>query len=220
MSGAVPYRLYHYWRSSSSWRVRLAFDWKGLAYETLPVSLLNGESEGPEHRSRNPAGFVPVLEIVGPPVSFLTESLAIIEYLEEVHPDRPTLLPGPPVERARIRALAEVINAGTQPIQNIPVMERHSRDPVEQKAWAREFIHRGLETYESLCSSHAGAYSVGDVFSLADVCLIPQVYNAERYQVDLRQFPVISGIHERCRSLPVYESSHPDRFKPSDFQGT
>jgi maleylacetoacetate isomerase len=219
MSSPSPYRLYHYWRSSSSWRVRMALDWKGIPYEAFPVSLLDGEAEGSEHLRRNPAGFVPVLEIPGSHGPYLTESLAIIEYLEETHPGLPALLPGSPENRARIRALAEVINAGTQPIQNIPVLERHSRDPAEQKAWAREFIARGLETYEKLCAPLAKTYSVGDAFSLADLCLIPQVYNAERYQVDLRQFPVISAIDARCRSLAVFESSHPDRFKPAGFSG-
>jgi maleylacetoacetate isomerase len=219
MTPSPLYRLYHYWRSSSSWRVRLALDWKGIPYEVSPVSLLNGESEGADHRKRNPAGFVPVLALPGKQSSYLTESLAIIEYLEEVHPDLPTLLPGFPEQRARIRALSEVINAGTQPIQNIPVLERHSSDPAEQKAWAREFIARGLQVYESLCEPWAKTYSVGDSFSLADVCLIPQLYNAERYQVDLSAFPVISGIHENCRSLPAYSSSHPDRFRPVDFKG-
>lgn len=219
MTPSGPYRLYHYWRSSSSWRVRLALDWKGLSYEAAPVSLLNGESESPEHLSRNPAGCVPVLEILGAPPLFLTESIAIIEYLEETHPSLSSLLPGSATQRARIRALAEVINAGTQPIQNIPVLERHSSDPAEQKAWAKEFIARGLKTYETLCTPVSGTFSVGDSFSLADICLIPQIYNAERYQVDLRQFPVISGIHDRCRSLPAFASSHPDRFKPLDFQG-
>jgi maleylacetoacetate isomerase len=194
-------------------------DWKGIPYEAVPVSLLNGESEGIDHRKRNPAGFVPVLEVPGKQSLYLTESLAIIEYLEEVRPELPALLPGTPEDRARIRALSEVINAGIQPIQNIPVLERHSVDPVEQKAWAKEFIAKGLQVYESLCGSMAGTYSVGDAFSLADVCLIPQIYNAERHEVDLNDFPVISGIHDRCRNLPAFSSSHPDRFRPADFKG-
>ena len=147
------------------------------------------------------------------------ESLAIIQYLEAVHPDRPTLLPGSALERARIWTLSEVVNAGIQPIQNIPVMERHSSDPDEQKAWAREFIARGLDVYEKLCRETAGRFSVGDAFSLADVCLIPQIYNAERYRVDLSVFPVLSAIHERCKALALYGSSHPDRYKPIDFKG-
>jgi maleylacetoacetate isomerase len=219
MSGLPRYRLYHYWRSSSSWRVRLALDWKSIPFEPVAVGLLNGESEAPEHLRRNPAGFVPVLEIPGEKNPFLGESLAIIQYLEAVHPECPTLLPGSPLDRARIWALAEVVNAGIQPIQNIPVMERHSSDPGEQKAWARDFIGRGLAVYEKLCRETAGKFSVGDAFSLADACLIPQIYNAQRYEVDLSAFPVLSAVDERCRALAVYESSHPDRYKPVDFKG-
>ncbi len=214
MSGRPPYRLFHYWRSSSSWRVRLALDWKTLPYEPVAVNLLNGESESPEHLKRSPAGFVPVLEIPGETSPYLCESLAIIEYLESVHPDRRSLIPGTPIEQARIRALAEIINAGTQPVQNIPVLERHSSDPAEQKAWAREFIARGLAVYEKTCVATAGRFSVGDRFTLADVCLIPQIYNAERYQVDLAAFPTILRVHGECTKLVEFQSSHPDRFAP------
>ena len=218
MNETPLYRLYHYWRSSSSWRVRLALDWKALRYEAIPVNLLNGESESPEHLKRNPAGFVPVLEIPGEKHPYLSESLAIIQYLDSMHPER-SLLSGTPLERARIWTLCEVINAGIQPIQNIPVLERHSSDAGEQKAWAREFIGKGLSTYEALCSETAGKFSFGDVFSLADVCLIPQIYNAERYQVDLAEFPNVLRIHSHCKQLTVFESSHPERYKPVDFKG-
>ena len=213
------YRLYHYWRSSSSWRVRLALDWKKLSYEAIPINLLNGESESLDHLKRNPAGFVPVLEIPGEKQPYLGESLAIIQFLESTHPNHPPLLMGSPLNRARIWALCEVVNAGIQPIQNIPVLERHSKDPAEQKAWAREFIGKGLQVYETLCQETAGKFSVGNEFSLADACLIPQIYNAERYQVDLAPFPTLTRIHDHCRQLSVFQSSHPDRYKPVDFKG-
>jgi maleylacetoacetate isomerase len=194
-------------------------DWKALPYEPVPVNLLNGESESPEHLKRNPAGFVPVLEIPGEQHPFLGESLAIIQYLELTHPDRSLLLRGSPLEKARIWSLCEVVNAGTQPLQNIPVLERHSSDPAEQKAWAREFIDKGLKIYETLCRETAGQFSVGDAFSLADVCLIPQLYNAERYHVDLAAFPTLLGIQENCKRLSIFETAHPDRYKPVDFKG-
>ncbi len=213
------YRLFHYWRSSSSWRVRFALDFKGIPYEPVAVSLLNGESESPEHLSRNPLGTVPVLEIPGTPASLLSESLAILHFLEEAHPDLPCLLPGTPLERARIRMLAELINSGIQPFHNPPVLAQHSADPVEQKSWAAGFIEKGLHAYESHCKKTHGLYSVGDAPSIADACLIPQLYSAERFEVDWRAFPVISGVETNLRALPAYQSSHAERFKPLDFKG-
>jgi maleylacetoacetate isomerase len=140
-----PYRLYHYWRSSSSWRVRFGLSLKNIAYEPVAISLLDGSSEAPEHLERNPAGFVPVLEIPGPEQYRLTESLAILLYLEDRHPDTQRLLPEDAYLKARCWALAETVNAGIQPIQNLPVLHRHSQDPEEQKKWARHFIRNGLE---------------------------------------------------------------------------
>ena len=220
MSTAPLYRLYHYWRSSSSWRVRFALDFKSIAYEPIAISLLNGESESPEHLARNPAGQVPVLEVQAHPKPVhLSESLSILQYLETVHPDRPSLLRGDPIQRAHIWTLAELINSGIQPFHNPPVLARHSADPEEQKKWAREFIRRGLETYEALSRPWAGQFSVGDLPSLADACLIPQVYSAERFGVDLTDFPGIRKIHENCICIPAYATSHADAHKPLDFKG-
>ncbi len=217
------YRLYHYWRSSSSWRVRFGLDFKGIPYEPIAVSLLNDEAEREEHLARNPAGQVPVLEIPSGgdsfPPDFLTESLAILLYLEETHPDRPRLLGRNALERAKALALAEVINSGIQPFHNPPVLQRHSSDPSEQKAWAREFIERGLGIFEALCLKSRGAFSVGDEPSLADVFLIPQIYSAERFGLDLSRFPAIRSIHENLKLLPAFSSSHADAFKPVDFKG-
>ncbi len=220
---SAPYRLFHYWRSSSSWRVRFALDFKGIPYEPVAISLLSGESESPEHLARNPAGQVPVLEVPaqapGSAPVCLTESLAILLFLEETHPDLPGLVFGNAANRARIMALSEVINSGTQPFHNPPVLERHSADPAEQKSWARDFIERGLGVYETLSSATRGEFSVGDRPSLADACLIPQVYSAERFGVSLAKFPGISRIHENLKALPAFASSHPDAFKPVDFKG-
>jgi maleylpyruvate isomerase len=213
------YRLYHYWRSSSSWRVRFALDFKGISYEPVAVSLLSGESESAEHLARNPAGAVPVLEIPGNPPIHLTESLAILLFLEETHPDRPSLLRGDAISRARILALAELINSGIQPFHNPPVLGRHSSEPEEQKAWARDFIERGFGIYEALCQKTRGEFSVGDEPSLADACLIPQIYSAERFGVTLDGFPAIQGIHKNLKALPAFASSHADAFKPIDFKG-
>ncbi len=213
------FKLYHYWRSSSSWRVRWALEIKGISYDAIPVNLLNGESESEAHLARNPAGFVPVLEIVNPENAlagpeFLSESLSIIRYLEDLFPE-PAVLPGSPLDRAHIWSLAEVINSGTQPIQNIPVMALHSSEPAAQKLWAQHWIRHGLEVYESLCSKQAGSFAYGNTLTLADLCLIPQCYNAERYEVDFRVFPTISRIYDSCINLVSLQKSHPDRFKPA-----
>ena len=220
MSGhSGTYRLYHYWRSSSSWRVRFALHQKGIPYEPVPVSLLDGSSESPAHLERNPSGFVPVLEIPGQEPRRLTESLAILLYLEDSHPGTHRLLPEDPYLKARCWALAETINAGIQPIQNLPVLHRHSSDSEEQKAWARHFIRKGLEVYESLCAPIRGRFSVGDQPTLADLCLSPQLYNADRYQVEWSDLQHLVAIEKACQELPAWSESHPDRFKPHDFKG-
>lgn len=219
IDSGTPYRLYHYWRSSSSWRVRFGLELKGLPYEAVAVSLLDGSSESPQHLERNPAGTVPVLELSPFPGAHLTESLAILLYLEEAHPDTPSFFPPGRLDKARSWALAETINAGTHPIQNLPVLHRHSADPEEQKSWARHFIRKGLETYEALCAPTAGAFSMGDQLTLADLCLSPQLYNADRYGVNWSDLKSIVRIETSCRALPAWQRSHPDQFKPIDFKG-
>lgn len=204
-------KLYHYWRSSCSWRVRAALAHKGIVADMVSVSLLSGESESAEHLERNPAGFVPVLELSSG--KRLTESMAICEYLEETQPV-PALLPKDPLDRAYVRTLCEVINAGTQPLQNSGVQEFLSPDPDRRKAWVHHWIHTGLSVYESLIS-RSGTFSWGDTPTLADYFLVPQAYNAVRFEVDLSRFPRISAIHERALKLPAISSTHPDRYAPS-----
>ena len=208
-------RLYHYWRSSSSWRVRWALAHKGLPYEFIPVSLLNGESESPEHMARNPLGFVPVLEVTDDHGNTrrLIESIAILEGLEETHPE-PRLYPGDAWDRATIRSLVEIINADTQPLQNLPVQDLHSQDPEAKKTWARHWIIQGLTAFEKIASQTARAFSVGDALSAADLCLIPQVYNAKRYQVDLTPFPVISRICANAEQTSGWKLSEPECHNP------
>lgn len=208
--------LYHYWRSTSSWRVRFAFEAKGIAAELLPIDLLAGQSETPEHLARNPMGYVPVLEVLIAPDTrprYLAESLAIIEWAEETYRDKP-LLPGDAWQRARIRQLAELINAGTQPLVNLGVGNRHSDDPAEQKAWNQHWIRKGLEAYEKIVKETAGRLSVGDTLTLADICLIPQCYSAARNDVNVVDYPTIARINEEALRLECCQRSHPDRFAP------
>jgi maleylpyruvate isomerase len=210
-------RLFHYWRSTSSWRVRFALAAKGAEAEYVAVNLLDGASESTEHLVRNPMGYVPVLEISDAPAGkprYLGESLAIIEWIEEVFRVRP-LLPPDPLLRARTRQLAELINAGTQPLINLGVASQHSADEAAQKSWNQHWIRKGLGAYEELVRETAGKVSVGDTLTLADLCLIPQCYSAARNEVALDPYPTIARIHAEAARHPAYQSSHPDRYKPA-----
>jgi len=209
-------RLYHYWRSSSSWRVRWGLALKRLPCEMIAVNLLSEEAECAEHLARNPLGYVPVLELVGihEPERFLTESLAILEWLDEVYPHVP-LLPNDTLLRARTRQLAEIINSATQPLQNPNVAERHSSDPEERKRWNQHWIRRGLDAYSRFAASTAGKFSVGDSVTLADLCLIPQLYGARRNEIAVEDYPLLKRIEDAALATEACHASHPDRFQPS-----
>jgi maleylpyruvate isomerase len=211
-------RLFHYWRSSASWRVRFGFAFKGIVCEMVPVGLLDNQADSPEHKARNPMGFVPVLEFLDSaestgPRRFMAESLAILEWANETQPG-PSYFPTDPLLRARCRQLAETVNAGTQPLINLGVAEVHSPDAGEQKRWNQHWIRRGLETYETLARETAGKFSIGDTLTLADFCLIPQCYSAMRNEVSLDAYPTISRIHAAALETEAGRASHPERFKP------
>jgi maleylacetoacetate isomerase len=213
--------LYHYWRSSSSWRVRFALQHKGLPYESKFVNLLKSEQLADEHKKVSPMGVVPCLLIDGRP---LTESMAICEYLEEVAPERP-LLPRDLWRRARVRQVAEHINAGIQPLQNLIVLERVSPEPAPRKAWVQLFNERGLRALEAMLESFeregiAGRYAVGDELTLADIFLVPQVFTALRFEVPLEPFPRAARIYQECMLLDAAiassPSKQPDAPKPDE----
>ena len=211
--------LYHYWRSSSSWRVRWALAHKGIAAKYIPVSLLDGEAESPTHRTRTPLGYVPALAIeIEGTTRFLTQSLAICHWLDEQFPQAPSILGGKdPWLRAKVRELAEIINADTQPLQNLGVQELHSSDATEKKLWAQHWIRNGLAAYETLARSSSGIYSVGDAVSIADFCLIPQLYNARRYDLPVENlFPTLARIELAAKDTPSYSASEPARFEPKE----
>lgn len=202
--------LYHYWRSSSSWRVRWALKIKKVPAREVAVDLLDGTSESEAHLKRNPLGYVPVLEIQN---HTLIESAAIVEWLDEMIPT-PSFFPGSSYDRAHIRALVEIINAGTQPVQNLTVMDKYSQDEAKRLEWNQYFIRRGLSAFEKLTQSHGGEFSYGDSLTAADLFLIPQVYNALRFKVNMDEFPLISKINQNCLKLPECLGSHPDQYKP------
>ena len=211
---AVPMRLYGYWRSTCSWRVRIALSYKGIAYEYVPVHLVRGggEQHRDEFRARNPMSHVPVLELEldGRP-RHLAESMAILELLEERVPE-PSLLPRDPFLRARARQLASVVVSGIQPLQNTKV-QGWVRDQLgaDERAWCRHWVIPGLEALETLTRETAGTFSVGDEPSFADVCLVPQLHFSRRFGVDVEAYPTLRAIERACSALPAFEQAHADR---------
>ncbi len=201
--------LYHYWRSSCSWRVRWSLHHKGIKFEDTPINLLHGEQNNPAYLDKNPGGYVPALEVDG---NFFGESLAILEWLEEEYPEKP-LLPKNSLDRMRVRQICQLIVSGIQPVQNLAVLRRFSSDPAEQAKWASEWIGAGLCKLESLLKSTAKTYCVGDTLTLADLCLVPQIYNAQRFKVDISTLPVISRINETCLKLPACDAAAPHNQK-------
>jgi maleylacetoacetate isomerase len=195
-----------YWRSSCSFRVRIALGYKKLAYEPVFVNLLEGEQRKPDNLARNPIGHVPTLTIDG--VSYV-ESVAIMELLEELHPD-PPLLPKTPHDRARVRALVQTINAGIQPLQNLIVLDRvGGADQEKRGAWMKFFITRGLGAFEAQ-ASESGPFAFGAAFTMADACLVPQIYAARRVGVDLTPFPRIVRAEAAASELAFVAAARPE----------
>ncbi len=206
-------KLFHYWRSGASWRVRWGLEIKGVPVEYIAIDLLKGEEKESSYKKLNPAGYVPCL-IVNEKQA-LGESLAILEWLEESFP-KPSLFIGDSFTRARIRQAAESINSGIQPLQNLDVIRKLSDQKEVQEDWMRHWIQRGLTVYENLIvdSGRSGNFSFGDQPSLADLCLIPQCYSAQRFQVDLSLFKNIKRIYEYALTTEACRKSHPDSHQP------
>jgi maleylacetoacetate isomerase len=200
-------RLYDYWRSSASYRVRIALGLAGLEWQCVPVNLVDGDQQSARHLERNPQGLVPVLEIDG---FLFTQSLAIIEYLDETR--QLGLLPADPVARARVRALSHAIAMEIHPVCNLRVA-RHAvaqtGGGVTLEGWMRHFISSGLSAFEAMLEG--GEYCYGEVVTLADICLMPQLYNAHRWKVDLSAMPKIRRIEETLASIPAIATAHPDK---------
>jgi len=203
--------LYDYWRSSSAWRVRIALHWKGIAFERRVVNLIakgGGEQHAPAFLALNPLRQVPVL-VTDDGAHAITQSMAIIGYLEEQFPS-PPLLPADPWLRARSRQLAEMVNAGIQPMQNLSVLERVQAGGLDANEWARHYIAVGLAALETAARETAGTFLVGDAPSIADAYLIPQLYNARRRSVDLAPCPTLVRVEAACAALPAFAAAHPD----------
>lgn len=203
--------LYSYWRSSSSQRVRIALGFKGIEHRLVPVNLLERQHQSAEHSARAASQYVPTLEVDG---ETFIESVAICELLDDLFPHA-LLYPKDAFDRARVRALVETVNAGTQPLQNLSVMLRHSSDHDARNAWAKHFNERGLEVFERLMERHEahgarGPFAYGNAFGAADVFLIPQVASAKRFGVDLEKFPRVRRAIAATADLPFVKSAAPE----------
>ncbi|HME91370.1 MAG TPA: maleylacetoacetate isomerase [Myxococcaceae bacterium] len=204
-------KLYGFYLSSAAFRARIALNLKGLAYESISVHLRHRAHLTPEYAAINPHQAVPVL-VDGN--RSLTQSLAIIEYLDETHP-QPALLPATAIERARVRAMAQLIACDIHPLNNQRVL-LYLRDVLgvgkqAKDEWYRHWIAQGFRPLEAMLSSSSetGAFSHGDSPTVADVCLVPQVYNAKRFEVDLKPYPTVMRIFEACMRLPAFDRAQP-----------
>ena len=207
--------LFDYWRSSASYRLRIALNLAGVDYTSIPVDLVKGEQRSPEHLARNPQGFVPVLEIDG---LRLTQSLAILDYLDQTRDLG--LLPHDPAERARALALAHAIAVDIHPVCNLNVSRYATqisggREDMP-KAWMQNFIRPGLQAFETLLAGFEQApYCTGDTPGLADICLMPQIYNARRWEADISDMPRLQAVEAACAQHPAFAAAHPDAVQPT-----
>jgi maleylpyruvate isomerase len=206
-------RLYNYWRSSASYRVRIALGLKGLAYEYVPVHLVRKEHMQSSHHARNPMEQLPAIELeLDGKTRIVAQSIAILELLEELHPS-PALLPKDAFLRARARELTEIVNAGIQPHQNMSPMARI--DALQKGAGRAHAIHfneAGLSAFEERVKETAGKYCIGDTPSFADCCLVPQLYSARRFEIDVAaKFPTLARIDAGLAELAGVAAAHPDR---------
>jgi len=207
------YTLYDYYRSSAAYRVRIGLNLKGVAYDSVDVSLLNGDQRSPEHLARNPQGFVPVLD-VGEGV--LTQSLAILDYLDAKHPE-PRFVPADPLARSRTLAQALTVACDIHPLNNLRVLNYLKRDlGVEEDArndWYRHWVVQGFDALEQMAGE--GPFLGGGAPDMADICLVPQMFNARRFEVDLTPYPKLVAADAAAQKIEAFAAAHPDRVKPA-----
>jgi maleylacetoacetate isomerase len=206
-------KLYSYWRSSAAYRVRIALNLKGLDTEIAPINLREGAQSTESYRGVNPQALVPALEIDD---ALLTQSLAIIEYLDESHPE-PPFLPSDPADRARVRAFAQAIACDIHPLNNLRVLNYLRQELDQDKAvvgrWYCHWIAKGLGALEEVLNTapESSTFCFGERPGLADICLIPQLYNAHRFECDVSHFRTLRRIEETCLALPPFAEAAPDK---------
>ncbi|QNN47863.1 maleylacetoacetate isomerase [Thermomonas brevis] len=209
-----PLQLYSYWRSSAAYRVRIGLNLKGLAYEIVPVHLVQdgGQQHTDAYRQLNPQELIPTL---GHGQRRMGQSLAILEYLDEVWPE-PPLLPATARARQRVRALALLVACDVHPLNNLRVLQYFEREwnvpPPERDAWVKHWIEDGFRAAEALLAGHpsTGDFCEGEAPTLADCCLIPQIYNARRFGVDMAAYPTLQRIEAACLALPAFDAARPE----------
>ncbi|KAL3873634.1 hypothetical protein ACJMK2_036729 [Sinanodonta woodiana] len=209
--------LYSFYRSSCAWRVRIALALKKIEYEYRPVDIFKGQQNSEEFSKLNPLSQVPALVCNGATV---VQSMAIIGFLDDVYP-KPPLYPKDPIQKAQAHALAEIINSGTQPMQNLSVLKRLCTDPEKQKEWSHYWIDKGLTAFEKMLQQTAGKYCVGNSVSIADICLVPQMLNAHRADVDFTKFPLIQKITVSLSEMDAFKEADPfiQPDCPKELQG-
>ncbi len=202
--------LYSAWRATAPYRVRIGLALKGVAYDYAAVDLIRGDQRAPEYRAVNPQGLTPALDI-GDRV--LTQSLAILEWLEETHPE-PPILPRAALDRQAVRAMALVIACDIHPLNNTRVGRKLHQMGIDQAGildWTQGWIRDGFDALEPMIERHGHGFAFGDTPTIADCCLIPQVYSANRYEVDLTPWPAIRAVNERCAEHPTFQAAHPTK---------
>ena len=204
-------KLYTYFRSSASYRVRIALALKGRAHESVFVNLPKAEHQGGEYRAVNPQALVPSLEDGG---HLLIQSLAIMEYLDEAYPE-PPILPSAPLDRAYVRAVSQIVACEIHPLNNLRTLKHiratYKLDDDGVNAWYRHWIAAGLGSLESYLAAagRVGRYAFGEIVTIADCCLVPQIFNAKRFDCDLAPYPTVMGVFDQCMKLAAFESTQP-----------
>ena len=210
-------KLYNYFRSSASFRVRIALELKGLSYDYMSVHLVKGEHKQAAYSALAPEMLVPHLAVDG---QNLAQSMAIIEYLDETHPE-PPLLPREPVGRAQVRALAQSIACEIHPLNNLRVLKYLVKEmgasEEAKNTWYRHWVRSGLEAFELQLAAHSGRFCWGDAPTLADCCLVPQIFNGQRFDVDFSGLPRTMAAFEACMALPAFQRAQPSNCP--DFEG-
>jgi maleylacetoacetate isomerase len=203
--------LHSYWRATAPYRVRIGLNLKGLPFDYRDVNLVAGDQHSEAYKALNPQELTPA--VVTDDGHVLTQSLAILEWLEEVHPV-PPLLPADPFERAAVRAMAAIVACDIHPLNNLRIQQELTAmgvDDAGRLAWSQRWIHDGFAALEPMIARHTAGFSFGAEPTLADCCLVPQVYSAERYKVDLSPYPAIRAVAGRCAEHPAFAAAHPDR---------
>jgi maleylacetoacetate isomerase/maleylpyruvate isomerase len=204
-------QLFDYCRSSAAYRVRIALNLKALNYTSTPINLVKAEQKAQSYKQTNPQGLVPALQDGD---ALITQSMAICEYLDEAYPDTFSLLPESAKDKAQVRALANIVACDVHPLNNLRVQQYlvNEMDVTDENkmVWYHHWIHEGFSALEAMLKNTAGKYCFGDNVTLADVCLVPQVFNANRFKVDLSEYPTLVSVVENCEKLEAFQKAHPN----------